>query len=403
MQEKRSVRFGKWLLKAIVSYAVFIAAGLLLSFVPARRLGLSEEMFLNLRMFFMLFGPVYLTLFAKIILTFIAAAKRREPDVSERSRGILFAVTALLLFANLSNAQTVADLSSGLIESEGLKSLNRSKRYNLKGKRFLNIFLPIAFYMLILEILTLLVCIVTFAPLSNAASNAFIFTIALTALLLLLIPLILTFISGFKGDKAEHEEKRKTEKRDAVSSGNLVLETDPIRRKQYLRLPKLLVLVVCPGAFLLSFLVLYFTKNHQDQLAVLMLRQPFMALAAASIFAVIPLLMYWANCSGMSLVQRVYLSENRLCYTGYSGSMDERVEFAFVLLRLEEYSVGRRSIRIRGIFTRKTKDAYGTHQKNAFSKTLQLPRTFPEEQERILLDFLRNAAANYTSFDQRVE
>ena len=31
MQEKRSMRFGKWLLKAIVSYAVFIAAGLLLA------------------------------------------------------------------------------------------------------------------------------------------------------------------------------------------------------------------------------------------------------------------------------------------------------------------------------------------------------------------------------------
>ena len=175
-------------------------------------------------------------------------------------------------------------------------------------------------------------------------------------------------------------------------SGNLVLETDPIRRKQYLRLPKLLVLAVCPGSFLLSFLVLYFTKNHQDQLAVLMLRQPFMALAAASIFAAIPLLLYWANCSGTSLVQRVYLSENRLCYTGYSGSMDERVEFAFVLLRLEGYSLGRRSIRgIRGTFTRKTKDAYGTHQKSTFSKTLRIPRTFPVEQERILLDFLRKA------------
>jgi len=71
--------------------------------------------------------------------------------------------------------------------------------------------------------------------------------------------------------------------------------------------------------------------------------------------------------------------------------MDERVEFAFVLLRLKEYSVGRRSICIRGIFTRKTKDAYGTHQKNAFSKTLWIPRTFPVEQERILLDFLRKA------------
>ena len=63
----------------------------------------------------------YLTLFVKIILTFIAAAKRREPDVSERSRGILFAVTALLLFANLSNAQTVSDLASGTIQGKGLE------------------------------------------------------------------------------------------------------------------------------------------------------------------------------------------------------------------------------------------------------------------------------------------
>lgn len=101
----------------------------------------------------------------------------------------------------------------------------------------------------LMEILTLLVCIVIFAPLSNAASNIFIFTIALTALLLLLIPLILTFISGFKGDKAEHEIKRDKERQAAVVSGNLVLETDPIRRKQYLRLPKLLVLAVCPGFF----------------------------------------------------------------------------------------------------------------------------------------------------------
>ena len=391
MQEERNVGFGKWLLKITEFYAVFIIIGMPLSLVPAGWLGLSEEMFFNLRMFFMLLGPVYLTLIVKIMLTLLAAVKGRTKDVARETRGVLFIVTTLLLFANLSSAGTISDLTAGHIQGKGLRVLEKSRRYSLKGKRFLNIFLPIAFYMLILEILTLLVCIVTFAPLSNAASNAFIFTIALTALLLLLIPLILTFISGFKGDKAEHEIKRDKERQAAVVSGNLVLETDPIRRKQYLRLPKLLVLAVCPGAFLLSFLVLYFTKNHQDQLAVLMLRQPFMALAAASIFAVIPLLLYWANCSGTSLVQRVYLSENRLCYTGYSGSMDERVEFAFVLLRLKEYSVGRRSICIRGIFTRKTKDAYGTHQKNAFSKTLWIPRTFPVEQERILLDFLRKA------------
>ena len=140
---------------------------------------------------------------------------------------------------------------------------------------------------------------------------------------------------------------------------------------------------------LLSFFVLFLTKNYHDYFVILLLRQLFMALAGTAFLSVIPLLLYWANCSGTSLVQRVYLSENRLCYTGYSGSMDQRVEFAFVLLRLEEYSVGRRSICIRGTFTRKTKDAYGAHQKNAFSKTLWIPRTFPVKQEQILLDFLR--------------
>lgn len=284
MQEKRSMRFGKWLLKAIVSYTVFIAAGLLLSFVPAGRLGLSEEMFLNLRMFFMLFGPIYLTLFVKIILTFIAAAKRREPDVSERSRGILFAVTALLLFANLSNAQTVSDLASGTIQGKGLRNLERSKRYSLKGKRFLNVFLPVGFYLLILELLTLLVCIVTFAPLPRAASNAFIFTIALTALLFLLPPLILSFISGYQGDKAKHENKRAQEKQKAVQSDILVLETDPIRRKRYLRLLKILALLICPGVCLTSGFVLALTKNSQELLSVRLLRTPFLALMAAAVF-----------------------------------------------------------------------------------------------------------------------
>ena len=393
MAEKRIIRFEKWILKVVISYAVFIGIGWLLGRIPAEKIGLSEDMFFDLRMFFMLFGPIYLTLIVKIVLTILAVIKHKEKDTAEQNRGVLLAFTAILLLANLSNAQTMADLSSGLIESKGLKSLNRSKRYNLKGKRFLNVFLPIAFYMLILEILTLLVCIVTFAPLSNAASNIFIFTIALTAMMLLVIPLILALISGFKGDKAEHEEKRKMEKLDAVSSGDLVLETDLIRRKQYLRLPKLLVLLVCPVVLLLSFFVLFLTKNYHDYFVILLLRQLFMALAGTAFLSVIPLLLYWANCSGTSLVQRVYLSENRLCYTGYSGSMDQRVEFAFVLLRLEGYSLGRRSIRIRGTFTRKTKDAYGTHQKSAFSKTLRIPRTFSVEQERILLDFLLKTAA----------
>lgn len=142
MAEKRTVRFVKWLIKVVISYAVFIGIGWLLGRIPAERIGLSEDMFFDLRMFFMLFGPIYLSLIVKIVLTILAAIKHKENDTAEQNRGVLLAVTAILMLANLSNAQTAADLSSGLIESKGLKSLNRSKRYNLKGKRFLNIFLP---------------------------------------------------------------------------------------------------------------------------------------------------------------------------------------------------------------------------------------------------------------------
>ena len=134
------------------------------------------------------------------------------------------------------------------------------------------------FYLLILELLTLLVCIVTFAPLPRAASNAFIFTIALTALLFLLPPLILSFISGYQGDKAKHENKRAQEKQKAVQSDVLVLETDLNRRKRYLRLPKILALLICPGVCLTSGFVLALTKNSQELLSVRLLRIPFLAL-----------------------------------------------------------------------------------------------------------------------------
>ena len=115
-----------------------------------------------------------------------------------------------------------------------------------------------------------------------------------------------------------------------------------------------------------------------------------MALMVAAGFSFIPLLMYWANCSGTSLVQRIYLMQNQLYYAGYSGSMDERVEFTFTLLHLESYRIGKRAIHIRGQFAKKTKDVYGTYQKRNFTKTLWLPRTFPLKQEQALLQFLRD-------------
>ena len=288
MQEKRSARFGQWLRKVIVSYAVFIAIGLLLSLVSASRLELSEEMFFNLRMFFMLLGPIYLTLIVKIILTFLSAIKEMTKDTAEKSRGVLFAVTALLLFVNLSNAHTVSDLTAGYLQSKGLRNLEKSKRYSVKGKQFLNIFLPVDFSLLLLELLTLLVCIVTFAPLSRTVSNVFICTIALTALLLFLVPFILSLISGYRGDRAEHEGRRIQEKQKAAQSGALVLESDPIRRKRYLRLPKLLALLVCPGVCLVSGFVLALTKNSQDLWTVQLLRMPFFSLMVAAVFLLFP-------------------------------------------------------------------------------------------------------------------
>ena len=133
MREKRNIRFGKWILKVAASYAAFIAVGQLLSLMPAGRFGLSEEMFFNLRMFFMLFGPIYLTLIAKIILTLLAAIKGQAKDVADKNRGVLFAVTALLLFANLSNAETISDFTSGYIQGKGLQNLKKSKRYSMKS------------------------------------------------------------------------------------------------------------------------------------------------------------------------------------------------------------------------------------------------------------------------------
>ncbi len=275
------------------------------------------------------------------------------------------------------------------LHNGGRWAVKRDRADSRKGRSFWKVFLPAGLGVLLLEILTLLVCIVVFAPLSQLVSNLFIVGIALTALLLLLVPLIHGFVCHYQGDKAEHEERLAQEKQAAVRGDYLVLETDSVRRKQYLRFPKLLFLTVCPGCLLVSLLGLYLTRDIQQTAAILALRQLFLALAAIGMFSFIPLLIYWANCSGTSKVQRIYLSQNQLFYTGYSGSMEERVEFTFTLTGLESYRVGKRTIWIRGQFRKKTKDFYGTRQRELFPKTLWIPRTFPLKQEQILLEFLR--------------
>ena len=128
--EKRH-RFGKQLMGMIFLYVIFILIGILLAHAPVQKLGLSENVFLNLRMFFIFLGPVYLMVFCKII---------------------------------------------GIIKQQ------------TKGERDKPVFVPLAVYLLILESMTLLICIVTFAPLSQTISVAFILTIALTGILIILVP-----------------------------------------------------------------------------------------------------------------------------------------------------------------------------------------------------------------------
>ena len=170
-------------------------------------MGLTWERHNDLCMLVMLLGPIYTTIIAKIILLFVNRHMIAESDEAETGRGISMAIAGILLMADLADSRTIGDLASGYVQGKGLDNLRKSRRYPLKGKGFLNLFLPFCAYLLILEILTLLTCIILFEPLSAGASGGFILAIGITVILLLIVPLIMTFVSGFQGDKAHHEEK----------------------------------------------------------------------------------------------------------------------------------------------------------------------------------------------------
>lgn len=237
MKSSSAARFGKWLCKVVIVYGLFILIGLLLGQIPAHRLGLRESLYWDIRMCFMLFGPIYLTLIIKIILTIVAAIRGQNHDKAEQGRRFSIYASGLLLFFNLASAQTVSDFATGYMQGKGLQTLSRSSRFSLKGKRFLAAFFPLYLYLLVLELVTLLVCIIILAPLSRTVSHVFITLIALTALLLLLVPMILSFVSGYQGDKAEHQVKSDAEKAAAQQAAYLVMESDPKRRKAFLLQP----------------------------------------------------------------------------------------------------------------------------------------------------------------------
>lgn len=380
-------RFGKWIIKVLVSYGFFIAIGMLLGMIPAESIGLSEKMFLNLRMFFMLLGPIYLTLIVKIVLTFMNKSRNQNQAMSERGFRTATAVMNILIFFNLTNGKILTDGAEAWVQSKGLRTIEKSKGYATKGKRTLNTFLPVCLYILILEILTLLMSIVVFQPLTQLASNLFIVGIVLTLLLLLLVPILLRFFSAYRDDKITFQKKQEQTKNKAIAEDYLILESDPTVRKQYMHLPRNLFrwVCLCPGA--VGILGVILLSGPLQEMDFQFIKSILAALLAIGFFSFLPLLIYWGACAGDSLVQRAFLSSEQFIYTLYSGSLDQRVEVAYTLKKLEKFEARPRRFFVRGEFMKRTKDTIGTTQ-HVVSKTLRIPRTFSQEQDQALLDFL---------------
>lgn len=374
-------RFKNWLIKVIIYYIVFIVIGYFMSLLPQS----SQPIYYNRRMFFMVLGPLYLMLIIQIIKTF----RKQDEHTVEKGSHLLLTAISFLFMGRLLDFQKPYDLVEANLVNKGFRHMSHSEVRSLKIRHFLNIFMPVCFYFLILEILTLFSCIVTFAPLSDSISNGFIFAITLTLLMLIILPLILLFISKYHTDQSLHKKKLVQDKEMAIDSDYLVIESDPVCRQQFLRLPKVLFLFVCPAILLFSFIVLFLTKNHLYSGIIVVLRTIFLALALFSLLAFLPLLIYWLNCSGTSKVQRIYIHENQFIYAGYSGSMEERSEFSFILTHLDSLIIKRRALWIKGTFIKKTCDAYDTHQKKLAHKRLWIPRTFSLKQEKTLISFLK--------------
>ena len=87
-EKKQAPRFAKWLAKAAAAYLFFFLTGLLMGLVPAGSLGLSGPAFFSLRMCWMLLGPVYATLAARLILAFLAAAQKPGPGAAEKAQSL---------------------------------------------------------------------------------------------------------------------------------------------------------------------------------------------------------------------------------------------------------------------------------------------------------------------------
>ncbi len=384
-EKKQAPRFAKWLAKAAAAYLFFFLTGLLMGLVPAGSLGLSGPAFFSLRMCWMLLGPVYVTLAARLILAFLPAAQKPGPGAAEKGTRLMLAVAALLLLADLSGADTLPDLAGNSVQARGLHNLAQSsRRHPKKGGRFLAVFLTAGLCLLGLELLTLLVCIIVFAPLGQTASRAFLLCIALTALALVLTALAAAVLALGVGIATGSWSTQQPYRRRCPCAGKRPRAAQTVFAVSQSFVPGGVPIVLA------GFAVLYVTKGQQG-LAVHLLppgRPGAFGRGLAGLHGR-PVL---GQLFGRRPVQRIYLSDGALRYTGYSGSMEERVEFSYLLLQLERVRVGRRALHIRGRFLKTTQDAHGCREKGPLARVLWVPRTFPQAQEQALLHFLAQQA-----------
>ena len=172
------------------------------------------------------------------------------------------------------------------------------------------------------------------------------------------------------------KERRNLRSKPAWSAGERPVEAetehlfarDEKRRRQYLRLPRTLALL---DIFLLIGIILFAVLNRQHPLVFPSeaLRLLFVAFIAVLLFACLPLLMWWMDCSGRSLTQTIELEpkSRAVRYSLTSGSGTERTTNSRTITHVYEWHVGSRCIHVTA------------GQANQRPRHFRIPRTFCDE------------------------
>ena len=238
----------------------------------------------------------------------------------------------------------------------------------------------IAGWLLLLEVLALVTCIVFLSPLPARLNTLF--------LLLLLFPFFIAFVTAYGQDRRTFAKRQEQEKRAVEHRGGWVLTSDPRLRHRYLRLPRLLFRIVVELCFLAGAGCVILLSVYGEAWGSGALREAVrwcgILSLTVSLVGFFPLLFVRIDCSGRSLTQRICLTDGVLSYQLYNGSMERREQRSFALRRLSKVRVSSRSITLRGEFAC-TLDRGAPLCRR---RTIRLARCFSPEQEQLLLSFL---------------